>query len=244
MLETFKSIDDAKLACESLAGRGPTIVWLCGFGSDMTGAKARAVRDWAQTQGRGFLAFDYFGHGASGGDFSDGTIGRWRADALAAIDQLTAGPLLLVGSSMGGWIASLAAVARPQRIAGLVLIAPALDFTETLLWPSLPDAARAELESTGRWLRPGGVPITRRLIEEGRQWSLMSHPIAFAGPVRILQGQEDPDVPWRHALQVAQAFQSRDVRLTLFKNAGHRLSEPDEIAALLGVIAEVAATAG
>jgi pimeloyl-ACP methyl ester carboxylesterase len=243
MQDAFTSIDDVKLACQTLAGREPTIVWLSGFGSDMTGAKAMAVKDWAQTQGRGFLAFDYFGHGASGGDFSQGTIGRWRADALAAIDQLSAGPLLLIGSSMGGWIASLAAVARPQRIAGLVLIAPALDFTQALLWPSLPDEARAELETTGQWLRPGGGVITRQLIEEGRQWSLLSHPIAFAGPVRILQGQEDQDVPWRHALKVAQAFESRDVRLTLFKRAGHRLSEPDEIAALLGVIAEVASTA-
>src|ERR1044072_2486496 len=170
-------------------GAGPTVVWLGGFGSDMAGTKAQALADWARDGGRAFLRFDYMGHGDSSGDFRDGTISRWREDALAAIDQLTEGSLVLVGSSMGGWIACLAAIARPARVAGLVLVAPALDFTSKLMEPALPPEARAPLAGDGVWVRPSaydpaGYPITARLLEEGRAWSLLPGPVPIAAPVR------------------------------------------------------------
>ena len=146
-------IDGAALAWRGVPGAGPPLVWLGGFHSDMTGTKARALADWAAARGRGCLRFDYFGHGESEGDFANGTISRWRADALAMIDGLTEGPVVLVGSSMGGWLACLAALARPERVAGLVLIAPAADFTDRLLGPSLPPEAHAALATDGVWIR-------------------------------------------------------------------------------------------
>jgi hypothetical protein len=229
--------DGAAIAYRKQDGGGPTVVMLGGFRSDMTGTKAQALADACAAAGRAFLRFDYFAHGQSSGDFADGTISRWRADALEAIDRLTEGRLLLVGSSMGGWIATLAALARPERIAGLVLIAPAHDFTEKLMSPSLPDEARAALTASGRWERPsaygdGPYVITRKLLDDGAAWSVLDAPIAIDAPVRILQGMDDPDVPWPHALKVAQALAGKDVRLTLIKDGDHRLSRPQDITLL------------
>ena len=233
-----------RLAWRAVPGRGPTVVWLGGFRSDMTGTKAQALADWAATSRRPFVRFDYSGHGASSGAFEDGTIGRWRADALAVIDQLTQGPLILVGSSMGGWIACLAAKVRPERLAGLVLIAPAADFTSALMEPSFDEQVRWEIETQGRWMQPseygGPYPITRQLLEEGRRWSVLPGPLEIPVPVRILQGGADPDVPWRHALALAEAIGSPDLVFTLVKDGDHRLSRPADLQRLVAATDELA----
>ena len=222
------------------------MVWLGGFRSDMAGTKAQALAEWAAAQGRAYVRFDYLGHGESSGDFqAKGTITRWREDALAVLDELTRGPLLLVGSSMGGWIACLAAMARPERLAAMVLIAPAADFTEKLMAPEIPAQGHADLEAHGVWLRPShygevGFPITRVLLEDGARWSILgAEPIPIAVPVRILQGGADPDVPWRHALELAQAIRSQDVVFSLIKDGDHRLSRPQDIARLLAAVGEL-----
>ena len=194
--------------------RGPTVVWLGGFHSEMTGTKARRSPIGPTQRGRAYLRFDYFGHGQSEGGFEDGTISRWRGDALAVIDRLTEGPLVLVGSSMGGWLACLAALARPERIAGMVLIAPAADFTQALLSPRLPPEAHEALARDGHWTRPSqyddeGYPITRALLEDGARWTILPGPVASDVPVRILQGAQDSDVPWEHALSLAQRERCR-----------------------------------
>lgn len=238
--------DGARIAWQGLAGAGPTIVWLGGFMSDMTGTKAQALSDWAGSNGRAFVRFDYFGHGVSSGDFQDGSVSRWRADALAVLDELTTGKVVLVGSSMGGWIACLAALARPQRIKAMVLLAPAPDFTEKLMAPGIPPEGQAALAATGVWMRPSGYgepyPITRRLLEDGATWSILNgSPIPISIPVRILQGGHDPDVPWRHALALAEAIGGDDVVFTLIKDGDHRLSRPADIARLLSAVADVIA---
>lgn len=230
--------DGERVAWRRVAGAGPTVVWLGGFRSEMSGTKAQALADWAQARGRAFLRFDYLGHGESSGAFEAGTIGRWRDDALAAIDALTDGPLVLVGSSMGGWLGVLAALARPERVQALVLIAPAADFTEALMRPEIPPEGLAALAREGVWLRPSlygdPYPITARLLEEGRAWSVLtSAPIPITAPVRILQGGEDPDVPWRHALRLAEALEGSDVVFTLIRDGDHRLSREPDIARLI-----------
>ncbi len=219
-----------RLAYAKRGGAGPGIVWFGGFGSDMEGTKAQAVDAWAVRTGRACLRFDYFGHGRSSGDFLQGTISRWKDDALAILDTLTEGPQILVGSSMGGWIAMLATMARLQRVAGLLLIAPATDFTEDLMWEQMPEEVRRTLVQDGVWQRDfptsgETTPITRALIEDGR-WNLIldeKHPLPF--PVRILQGMADEDVPWPHALKLADAIEG-DVTVTLVKKGDHRLSTP------------------
>jgi pimeloyl-ACP methyl ester carboxylesterase len=234
--------DGERLAWRALAGAGPTIIFLGGFNSDMSGTKAEALAHWAASRGRAYLRFDYFGHGASTGRFVDGTVSRWRADALAVLDQLTTGEVVLVGSSMGGWISCLAALARPERVRALVLIAPAADFTEKLMAPSLPAEAHAALARDGVWLRPSQYgapyPIAAALIEDGAGWSIPPGPVAITAPVRILQGGRDPDVPWRHALALAEALEGDDVVFTLIKDGDHRLSRPQDIARLLSVLEE------
>lgn len=224
----------------------PTFVWLGGFHSDMTGTKAQALHAWARATGHGFLRFDHFGHGASSGRFDDGDVTRWAGDAVAVIDALTAGPLILVGSSMGGWLALLAARARRSRVAALCLIAPAPDFTEDLIWAELDAAARDRILREGAWMRPSAYgedpyPITRRLIEDGRKHLLLRAPIAFDGPVRILHGQADPDVPWRRSLTLAERLTSADVRVTLVKSGDHRLSTPEDLRLLEEACRELAA---
>jgi hypothetical protein len=236
----------AAIAWRRVAGRGPTVLWLGGFRSEMSGTKAQALADWAAAAGRDFLRFDYFGHGVSFGAFEEGTITRWRADALAVIDSLTEGPLVLVGSSMGGWLACLAALARPERVQALVLIAPAADFTERLLAPSLPAEGRAAIERDGVWRRPSlydpaGYPISRALLEDGARWSILPGPISITAPTRILQGGADPDVPWRHALELAMALEGEDVVFTLIRDGDHRLSRDSDLARLIAALEEVAA---
>ena len=235
-----------RLAFRRLEGRGPTVLWLGGFRSDMTGTKAQAINEWAAQRDQGFLRFDYFAHGASSGDFAQGTISRWREDALAVIDQLTEGPLILVGSSMGGWIACLVAAVRPERIASLVLIAPAPDFTEALMRPSLRPEALKALADQGVWTAPdnfgeGGYPITRLLLEDGARWSILPGPVPIRAPVRILQGGADTSVPWTHALELAQAIEGRDVVFSLIKDGDHRLSRPWDLERLIAALDELTA---
>jgi pimeloyl-ACP methyl ester carboxylesterase len=215
----------------------------------MAGTKAAALHAHAARAGRAFLRFDYSGCGLSAGAFEDGTIGRWLADSLAVIDGASAGPLVLVGSSMGGWIALLAALARPERAKALVLIAPAPDFTERLMWRELDDDARRAIVERGVWERPSPyepapTPITRALIEDGRTHLLLDGPIAFDGPVRILHGQADPDVPWGLSLELAERLTSEDVRVTFVKNGDHRLSTPENLALLCATVDAVWAEVG
>lgn len=237
--------DGAKLAWRAVAGAGPAVVWLGGFRSDMAGTKAQALADWAQARGRAYVRFDYFGHGESGGDFAHGTITRWRDDALAVLEALVEGPAVLVGSSMGGWISCLVAGAAPERVAAMVLIAPAPDFTEKLMAPEMTAADRAEMATTGVWLRPSEYgepyPITRELLEDGARWSILPGPVNIDAPVRILQGGADPDVPWRHALELAQAIRGENVVFILIKDGDHRLSRPQDLARLTAALDELCA---
>lgn len=237
--------DGARIAWRRVEGAGPALVWLGGFRSDMAGTKAQAIADWALATGRAYVRFDYFGHGESSGDFAEGTITRWREDALAVLSSLVEGPAVLVGSSMGGWISCLVAAAMAERVKALVLIAPAPDFTEKLMAPEMTKGDRAEMAATGVWLRPSDYeepyPITRELLEDGARWSILPEPVNVHAPVRILQGGADPDVPWRHALDLAQALRSQDVVFTLIKDGDHRLSRPEDIARLIQALKEVVA---
>jgi pimeloyl-ACP methyl ester carboxylesterase len=233
--------DGERLAWRRVAGEGPTVVWLGGFRSDMSGSKAQALAEWAQANGRAYLRFDYFAHGESSGDFADATITRWREDALAVLDELVEGPAVLVGSSMGGWIACLATMARAERVRALVLVAPAPDFTSKLM--DIPADGRAALAEHGVWMRPSEYgdpyPISRNLLEDGARWSILPGPVPVEVPVRVLQGGEDPDVPWPHALELAQGLRSTDVVFTLIKDGDHRLSRPQDIERLLAAVGEV-----
>lgn len=216
---------------------GLTYVWLSGFKSDMSGSKVTVLEDWAKAQGHGFLAFDYSGHGLSGGAFEDGTISAWREDALAAIEALTSGRLVLVGSSMGGWMALLCALALKDRATAMVLIAPAPDFTQKLMWPEFSAAQQKEIMEQGMTLRPSDYgepyPITRNLIEDGQNWTLLDERIPLSLPIRILQGMQDPDVPWQHAFKLIDALESKDVVFSLIKDGDHRLSRDQDIERLV-----------
>ena len=226
-------------------GRAPTIAFLGGFRSDMTGTKAVALEAWAQKSGRAFLRFDYLGHGQSSGRFEDGTIGRWLDDSLAAVDTLTTGKLVLVGSSMGGWLSLLVALRRPERLSGLVLIAAAPDFTERMLLNGLSPEDRATLQREGRLERPSQYSseptvFTWKLIEEGRNHLVLDKKLALPCPVRLLHGQSDPDVPWEYSLQIAQHLEAPEVITTFVKGGDHRLSTPADIARLIATVEELA----
>jgi pimeloyl-ACP methyl ester carboxylesterase len=221
------------------------VVFLGGFMSDMTGTKAESLSAWCGSHARAYLRFDYRGHGESDGVFEEGTIGLWLADALAAIDKLTEGRIVLVGSSMGGWIALLAALRRAERVAGLVLVAPAPDFTEDLIWKRLEEPARMVLETEGVLYEPseyGDKPlaITKALIEDGREHLLLRGEIALACPVRLLHGQLDRDVPWQRTLTLAEKLTSTDVRVTLVKDGDHRLNRAQDLALLTAAVGELA----
>ena len=231
------------------SAKRPGVIFCTGFKSDMTGGKALALQDFCRARNQQFTRFDYQGHGASSGDFAAGTIGLWLGDALAVLDAVTSGPQIVVGSSMGGWIALLMARARPARVAGIVGIAPAVDFTEELIWKRLPPEPRRAIEKDGVWYRPSDYgpepyPITRGLIEEGRNHLLLGGSIAFDGPVRILQGMLDDAVPWQHALHLAEALTTEDVVVTLIKGGGHRLSEPADLARMTAAVAAVSDAVG
>jgi pimeloyl-ACP methyl ester carboxylesterase len=232
----------------------PGLVWLPGFKSDMVSLKATYLDQWAAETGRALLRFDYSGHGASDGAFENGTIGGWLDDALTAIDHLSHGPQILVGSSMGGWLALLCARAfarrveqgmqDAERLAGLVLIAPAVDFTERLLWDRLPADIRHKIETEGAWLRPSAYSpepyvISANLIEEGRRHLLLDGTIRTHCPVHILQGMQDDDVPWRHALTLVERLAGDPVTLTLVKDGDHRLSRAADLERLVQIIDQI-----
>src|SRR3954454_15129533 len=224
--------------------------WLGGFNSDMLGTKAVALDAWAAEHGRACVRFDYSGHGESGGAFDEGTIGRWLEEAVAVFSQCCSGPQVVIGSSMGGWMALLLARELARRgaeasasLAGLVLIAPAPDFTELLMWNGFAPEVRAEIMTKGVWHRPSQYgdpyPITRALIEEGRKHLLLGGTIEVGCPVRILQGTQDPDVPWQHAFALAQRLPSEDVVLTMIQDGDHRLSRPQDIARIVAAVEEI-----
>lgn len=232
MTKHFTTPEGRRIAYNHLPGKGPGIVFLGGFRSDMTGTKALALEAWARVQGRGFLRLDYSGHGASSCDFLDGAIGDWFADARAVILAVTKGPQVLVGSSMGGWIALLVARAHPERVAGLVTIAAAPDFTEDSMWAAFSPNQRAELLSIGHLTLPSDYTddpyvITRRLIEDGRNHLVLRDPLCLPFPVRFLQGTADVDVPVPVAMRLLDHVTGPDIRLTLVKGADHRFSTPD-----------------
>ena len=240
--------DERAIAVAAQAGEAPGIFWLSGFKSDMCGTKAQALAGWALQSGRACVRFDYSGHGQSGGEFLDGTITRWLEESIAVFERFCRGPQVVVGSSMGGWLALLLARELKRRrpaaaLAGLVLIAPAVDFTEVLMWSKLPAKVKQELETKGMWIRPsqyepGGYPITRRLIEDGRAHLLLGGMIETGCPVRILQGVLDPDVPWGHAVELVSRLAQDDVVLTLVKDGDHRLSRPEDIERLIMAVSE------
>jgi pimeloyl-ACP methyl ester carboxylesterase len=210
----------------------------------MTGAKAEALHSWAEQAGRAFVRFDYSGHGDSAGAFEQGTISSWLADALAVIDQLTEGPVVLAGSSMGAWLALLAAGRRAGRVKALTLVAPAADFTESV-WGELSFLERRELTDRGKITRPSAYPggpeiFTRALIEDGRKHLILPDAIGFAGPVRIMHGQKDETVHWRLSLLLAERLMSQDVHLTLIKDGEHRLSRPHDLNLLIDLVDELA----
>ncbi len=221
------------LAWQFLPGSGPCVVFLPGFRSDMTGDKAAALAAFCAREGRAMLLFDYAGHGQSGGRFDNGTISAWKSDALAVIDGLTKGPLLLVGSSMGGWIGILVAMARPERVAGFIGIAAAPDFTEAMMWEAMTFEERATLIERGVLEQPSdyGDPyaITRALIEDGRTQLVLGGPIPITAPVRLLHGQSDRDVPWEFSLRLAERVVSTDVQVVLVKDGEHRMSRPQDL---------------
>ena len=228
----------------------PGIVWLGGFKSDMLSTKAAALDNFAAQDGRACLRFDYSGHGESEGRFEEGTISRWTQESLAMIRAQTEGPQILVGSSMGGWISLLVARAMgkeeaAERIAGLVLIAPAVDFTERLMWANMPEKIRKQIETEGVWLResaysPEPTPITWALIEDGRRNLMFDGAIDAHAPVHILQGMQDPDVPWQHAMTLVEHLAGDNVTLSLIKDGDHRLSREEEIQALIAAVANIA----
>lgn len=244
---TIAAADGAPIAWRRRPGRGdgrPGVVFCGGFRSSMAGEKAGFLDGFAEARGLSFLRFDYRGHGASGGSFTDLTLGDWIADARLVLDRLADGPQILVGSSMGAWVATRLAAARPDRVAGLVGIAAAPDFTEDLMLPALGAEGQALMQRDGFIDRPsaygdGPYRITRALIEEARSHLLLRGPVPFQGPVRLLHGMADPDVPWRQSAGLAEVLTSADVRLTLVKDGDHRLSRPQDLDLLGQAVAEV-----
>ncbi len=237
-----------RIAYHQSPGAGPGLVFLGGFRSDMEGTKALALEAFAKARGQAFLRFDYSGHGQSSGDFLDGSIGDWFEDAAAAITALTTGPLVLIGSSMGGWMALLCARAMPERVAGMVTIAAAPDFTEDGMWAAFTDAQRGELLEKGQIALPSEYSdqpyvVTRRLIDEGRTRLVLRTPLSLPMPVRFLQGTDDRDVPVSVALQLIEHASGPDMRLTLVKDADHRFSTPECLKLIETAVAEVLARA-
>jgi pimeloyl-ACP methyl ester carboxylesterase len=236
----------ASIAYSRRTGRTdlPGVMFLGGFNSDMTGVKAVHLDRFCATRNQPYLRFDYQGHGASSTRFEDCTIGLWLDDALAALDHLTAGPQILVGSSMGGWLALLVALKRPDRVAGLVGIAAATDFTEHLIWVRLSMEQRRMVAQQGFLRVPSaydssGYVITRQLIDEGRRHLLLDAPIQLAIPVRLLHGMQDPDVPWQRTLGLADALTTNDIVVSLIKDGDHRLSRPQDLERLTATVAEL-----
>lgn len=241
-IERLARPDGETLAFRRVPGAGPTVLWISGFRSDMEGTKALALDAAARERGWDFVRYDHFAHGASSGDWEQATIGRWREDAIAVVDHLQ-GPVLPVGSSMGGWVALLVALARPERTAGLVLVNPAADFTDRLMWPSLQNHVRqavlrdgrAEIEEPGL----GRYALTRRMFEEARDWMLLDADLDLTCPIHVLQGRRDDVVPWSHQITLLERLGRAPVRLELVPDGDHRLSTPADLARMVEVIAQM-----
>ena len=246
-LNFLSTPDDEKIAYKISEGEkgynGPTLIWCGGLKSDMEGSKATHLHDWAIEEGRSYIRFDYFGHGVSSGEFRDGTISRWAADVVQIIDELAKGDVILVGSSMGGWASLLAALQRPDRVKGLLLIAPAPDFTHKLTWAEWSEEQKAALEKDGIVYVPSDYDepyeYSRALMEDGKQNQILDAPIKFEGPVRILQGAADPVVPWDYSRQILDVITSADVDYTLVKNGDHSLSTPHDLDRLVQTAKEI-----
>jgi pimeloyl-ACP methyl ester carboxylesterase len=228
-------------AATAEAEKAPGLVWLGGFASDMDGTKASFLDEWAQARGRALLRFDYSGHGRSDGRFEDGCIGDWLEQSVEVFERSTKGPQIVIGSSMGAWIAlllarRLAAKGESARLAGLILLAPAVDFTEALMWESFKKRTRSEIMKTGVLRRPDHPPVTWRLIEEGRNHLLLGGLIRAHARVHILQGMRDADVPWRHALTIVEHLNADPVTLTFIADGDHRLSRPEDLAQLAAAV--------
>ncbi|RZJ40747.1 MAG: alpha/beta hydrolase [Brevundimonas sp.] len=238
-LEHLTRPDGETLALKRVSGTGPTVLWIGGFRSDIEGTKALALDAAARQRGWNYVRYDHFAHGASSGDWRQATIGRWREDAVALIDSLE-GPVIPVGSSMGGWIALLAAVARPERVKALVLVNPAQDFTERLMWPGLADHVRQAILRDGEALISeeglGEYVLTRRMFEEARDWLLLDGIIDIAAPLHVLQGRKDDVVPWRHQVDLLERLQGGDITLDLIVNGDHRLSTPADLDRLVEAV--------
>ena len=245
---TLARADGESIAYCRTEGSGPGVIFLTGFRSDMTGSKALHLEAHCRARGQAFLRFDFFAHGQSSGRFEEATIGRWADDAVAVIDELTTGPQLLVGSSMGGWVALISSLRRRERVRGVIGIAPAPDFTEDMILPKLEPPVRDELYRNGVVYLPSGYsdepyPITLRLIEDARRHLLLRDRIDLHCPIRLLQGMEDPDVPWRTAIRIIEQACSTDARLVLIKDGDHRLSREQDLALLSATVDELTAKA-
>ncbi|MBX9708176.1 MAG: alpha/beta hydrolase [Caulobacteraceae bacterium] len=238
-IQTLTRPDGETLAYKRIQGTGPTVLWIGGFRSDMEGTKALALDAAARERGWAYVRYDHFAHGQSSGDWRQATIGRWRDDAIGLIESLP-GPVIPVGSSMGGWVALLSALARPDRMAGLVLINPAQDFTERLMWPSLPDHIREAILRDGEGVVTeeglGEYVLTRRMFEEARHWLLLDGAISITAPIHVLQGRADTTVPWTHSIRLAEQLTGGDVRLDLIEGGDHRLSAPRDLARLIAAV--------
>ncbi|NWE53065.1 alpha/beta fold hydrolase [Brevundimonas sp. P7753] len=231
--------DGETLAFKAVAGDGTTVIWVGGFRSDMEGTKALALEQTARERGWSFVRYDHFAHGQSSGDWRQATIGRWREDAVALVDSLE-GPVIPVGSSMGGWVALLATLARPERIKGVVLVNPAQDFTEKLMWPGLADHERQAILREGETVITeeglGSYVLTRRMFEEARDWLLLDGIIDIKAPIHVLQGRADDVVPWRHQVELVERLTGGDVRLDLIEGGDHRLSTPRDLERLVEAV--------
>jgi len=231
--------DGETLAFRHVEGSGPTVVWIGGFRSDMEGTKALALDAAARERGWNYVRYDHFAHGRSSGDWRKATIGRWREDAIRMIDSFE-GPVVGVGSSMGGWVALLLALARPDRMAGLVLVNPAPDFTEDLMWPGLADHERQAVLREGETLVTeeglGSYVLTRQMFEEARDWLLLRSDLPVTAPVHLLQGRADDVVPWRRQITLIERLTRADVGLDLIGHGDHRLSSPADLARLIEAV--------
>jgi pimeloyl-ACP methyl ester carboxylesterase len=237
--ETLARLDGETLAFKAVVGDGPTVIWIGGFRSDMEGTKALALEQAARERGWTYIRYDHFAHGQSSGDWRQATIGRWREDSVALIDSLE-GPVIPVGSSMGGWVALLATLARPERIKGVVLVNPAQDFTEKLMWPGLADHERQAILREGETVITeeglGSYVLTRRMFEEARDWLLLDGIIDIKAPIHVLQGRADDVVPWRHQVELVERLIGGDVRLDLIEGGDHRLSTPRDLERLVEAV--------
>lgn len=246
MADTPASIaceDGIVIAYHHNSGHAPGVLFCGGFRSDMNGGKATSLSAFCHNRGQQYTRFDYRGHGQSSGVFADSTVGDWLNDAVTILDSVTTGPQIVVGSSMGGWIAFLLARARPNRIAAIITIAPAVDMTRRTL-ANLPDDASRQLRENGVWMRPSkyeplGYPITEKLLEEGASHNLLNDAITFEGPVRILHGMQDDAVPWSLSLEISDALVSKDVAITFVKDGDHRMSTPADIKRLLNLVGDL-----